>query len=64
MEILPEPTTEQKLKKVAELIEAAKQGIDVYHADPRDTSIEAVVTANRIRRAQGARALNIVQSGL
>lgn len=57
-------TLEDKQRKAEELIERAKQGIDVSSADPRETSIEVVVTANKIYRAQGERAINMVQSAL
>lgn len=57
-------THEEKQRDAQALIEAAGQGVDVRSADPRDTSIEAVVMANRIRRSQGAAALNMVRSAL
>lgn len=55
---------EKKLEKAAELIALAEQGVDVSDADPRETSIEVVVTANKIYRARGKQAINLVQSGL
>ena len=55
---------QDKQRKAEELIAQAKQGIDVSNADPRETSIEVVVTANKIYRAQGERAITMVQSAL
>lgn len=63
MEKITSPTLEEKQEKAAKLIALAQQGIDVSDADPRETSIEVVVTANKIYRAQGRRAVNLVQSG-
>ena len=43
-------TMEQRRQEASNLIEAAEQGIDVSNADPRASSMEAVILANRIRR--------------
>lgn len=64
MENLQTVSVEDKQRIANELIEAAENGADVSKADPRHTSIEAVVTVNKIMRAQGGLALNIVRSGL
>lgn len=57
-------THEEKRADAAELLEAAQNGANVRNADPRATSPEAVILANKIMRAQGAAALNMPQSGL
>jgi hypothetical protein len=46
-------TIEQRRQAADDLIKAAEQGDDVRNADPRVSSMEAVVLANRIRRAGG-----------
>lgn len=51
MEIPSQPTPEQRRQNAAELIKAAERGEDVSNADPRESSMEAVIIANRIRRA-------------
>lgn len=57
METVQNETLTIKQQLVKELLAKAALGIDVRDADPRETSIEAVVTANKIFRAQGRRAL-------
>ena len=54
----------ERQQKAMELIEMAKQGIDVSEADPRETSSEAVIVANRILRSRGELAIKRVQSAL
>ena len=47
------PTIEERRQIAADLIRAAELGMDVRDADPRQSSSEAVIWANRIRRTGG-----------
>lgn len=62
MEAIQNETLTLKQELAKELIAKAALGVDVSDADPRDTSMEAVVTANKIFRAKGRRALDLAQS--
>lgn len=62
METIHNETLVAKQLLVKELLARAALGIDVSDADPRDTSIEAVVTANKLSKARARRALDLTQS--
>lgn len=64
MEKVSIPNDPEKELIVNQLLHAAAEGIDVSQTNPKETSSEAVILANKIYRAKGRQALTIVQSAL